>query len=49
MGDNIFLGDRDGVRTPCSGHRSHAGFSKGPIRSAFYLPPIMDAVMAMKR
>ncbi len=44
MGDNIFLGDRDGVRTPMqwTGDRN-AGFSKAdPAR--LYLPVIMDPV-----
>ncbi len=44
MGDNIFLGDRDAVRTPMqwSGDRN-AGFSRAePAR--LYLPPIMDPV-----
>ncbi|TCJ20768.1 maltose alpha-D-glucosyltransferase [Rubrobacter taiwanensis] len=44
MGDNIFLGDRDSVRTPMqwSGDRN-AGFSRAdPAR--LYLPPIMDPV-----
>jgi len=42
MGDNIFLGDRNGVRTPMqwSGDRN-AGFSRAdPAR--LYAPPIMD-------
>ncbi len=44
MGDNIFLGDRDAVRTPIqwTGDRN-AGFSRTePAR--LYLPPIMDPV-----
>ncbi|MFL4987001.1 MAG: maltose alpha-D-glucosyltransferase, partial [Microvirga sp.] len=44
MGDNIYLGDRDGVRTPMqwSGDRN-AGFSRAdPAR--LYAPPIMDPV-----
>ena len=44
MGDNIYLGDRNGVRTPMqwTGDRN-AGFSKAdPAR--LYAPPIMDAV-----
>jgi maltose alpha-D-glucosyltransferase/alpha-amylase len=44
MGDNIFLGDRDTVRTPMqwTGDRN-AGFSRAePAR--LYLPPIMDPV-----
>jgi maltose alpha-D-glucosyltransferase/alpha-amylase len=44
MGDNIYLGDRDGVRTPMQWTPDrNAGFSRGdPAR--LYLPPIMDAV-----
>jgi maltose alpha-D-glucosyltransferase/alpha-amylase len=44
MGDNIYLGDRDGVRTPMqwtgdrNGGFSHADFAK------LYLPPQMDPV-----
>ncbi|CAA9489483.1 MAG: GH13_16 / GH13_36 / GH13_4 / GH13_17 / GH13_ 23 / GH13 / GH13_31 / GH13_40 / GH13_29 / GH13_30 / G H13_35 / GH13_20 / GH13_2 / GH13_1 / GH13_34 / GH13 _18 / GH13_21 / GH13_19 / GH13_10 / GH13_37 [uncultured Rubrobacteraceae bacterium] len=44
MGDNVFLGDRDTVRTPMqwTGDRN-AGFSRAePAR--LYLPPIMDPV-----
>ncbi len=44
MGDNIYLGDRNGVRTPMqwTGDRN-AGFSRvDPAR--LYAPPIMDAV-----
>jgi maltose alpha-D-glucosyltransferase/alpha-amylase len=44
MGDNIFLGDRDAVRTPMqwTGDRN-AGFSRTePAR--LYLPPILDPV-----
>lgn len=44
MGDNIFLGDRNGVRTPMqwTGDRN-AGFSRAdPAR--LYAPPIMDPV-----
>src|SRR5205085_4391060 len=44
IGDNIFLGDRDGVRTPM--HWSpdrNAGFSRAdPAR--LFLPPIMDPI-----
>jgi trehalose synthase len=42
MGDNPFLGDRDGVRTPMqwSGDRN-AGFSRAD-HCALYLPPIED-------
>ncbi|HEX7968591.1 MAG TPA: maltose alpha-D-glucosyltransferase [Stellaceae bacterium] len=44
MGDNIFLGDRDGVRTPMQWSPDrNAGFSRAdPAR--LYLPPIMDPV-----
>ena len=44
MGDNIYLGDRNGVRTPMqwTGDRN-GGFSKAdPAR--LYAPPVMDAV-----
>ena len=44
MGDNIYLGDRNGVRTPMqwTGDRN-AGFSRAdPAR--LYAPPIMDPV-----
>ncbi len=44
MGDNFFLGDRDGVRTPMQWSPDrNAGFSKAdPAR--LYLPAIMDPV-----
>jgi maltose alpha-D-glucosyltransferase / alpha-amylase len=44
MGDNIYLGDRDGVRTPMQWTPDrNAGFSRAdPAR--LYLPPLMDAV-----
>src|ERR1700723_747111 len=44
MGDNVFIGDRNGVRTPMQWSPArNAGFSpSAPQR--LYLPPIMDAV-----
>jgi maltose alpha-D-glucosyltransferase/alpha-amylase len=44
MGDNIFLGDRDGVRTPMqwTGDRN-GGFSRADFAQLF-LPPLMDPV-----
>jgi maltose alpha-D-glucosyltransferase/alpha-amylase len=44
MGDNIYLGDRDGVRTPMqwTGDRN-AGFSRADP-AALYLPFLMDPV-----
>ncbi len=44
MGDNVYLGDRDGVRTPMqwSGDRN-GGFSRADF-ARLYLPPLMDPV-----
>jgi maltose alpha-D-glucosyltransferase/alpha-amylase len=44
MGDNIYLGDRDGVRTPMqwTGDRN-GGFSRADF-ARLYLPPLMDPV-----
>jgi maltose alpha-D-glucosyltransferase/alpha-amylase len=44
MGDNIYLGDRDGVRTPMqwSGDRN-GGFGRSDF-AQLYLPPLMDPV-----
>jgi maltose alpha-D-glucosyltransferase/alpha-amylase len=49
MGDNIWLGDRDGVRTPMQWTADrNAGFSKcDPGR--LYLPVIMDPVFGYQR
>ena len=44
MGDNIYLGDRNGVRTPMQWTPDrNAGFSRADPQR-LYLPPIMDAV-----
>lgn len=44
MGDNIYLGDRDGVRTPMQWSVDrNAGFSRADF-ARLYFPPIMDAV-----
>jgi maltose alpha-D-glucosyltransferase/alpha-amylase len=44
MGDNVYLGDRDGVRTPMqwTGDRN-GGFSRTDF-ARLYLPPLMDPV-----
>jgi len=44
MGDNVYLGDRDGVRTPMHWTADrNAGFSKADF-AQLYLPPLMDPV-----
>ncbi|MDQ3681340.1 MAG: maltose alpha-D-glucosyltransferase [Actinomycetota bacterium] len=44
MGDNIYLGDRDGVRTPMQWSPDrNAGFSRADF-ARLYLPPLMDPV-----
>jgi maltose alpha-D-glucosyltransferase / alpha-amylase len=44
MGDNIYLGDRDGVRTPMQWSPDrNAGFSRADF-AQLYAPPIMDSV-----
>ena len=44
MGDNIYLGDRDGVRTPMQWTADrNGGFSRADPQ-ALYLPPVMDPV-----
>jgi len=44
MGDNIYLGDRDGVRTPMHWTSDrNGGFSRADF-AQLYLPPLMDPV-----
>jgi maltose alpha-D-glucosyltransferase/alpha-amylase len=44
MGDNIYLGDRNGVRTPMQWSPDrNAGFSRADPQR-LYLPPIMDSI-----
>jgi maltose alpha-D-glucosyltransferase / alpha-amylase len=44
MGDNVFLGDRDGVRTPMQWSPDrNAGFSRAEPQR-LYLPPVTDSV-----
>jgi maltose alpha-D-glucosyltransferase/alpha-amylase len=44
MGDNIYLGDRDGVRTPMQWSPDrNGGFSRADF-AQLYLPPLMDPV-----
>ncbi len=44
MGDNVYLGDRDGVRTPMHWTADrNAGFSRADF-AQLYLPPLMDPV-----
>jgi maltose alpha-D-glucosyltransferase/alpha-amylase len=49
MGDNFFLGDRDGVRTPMQWSPDrNAGFSRADPQR-LYLPPIMDTMYGYER
>jgi len=44
MGDNVYLGDRDGVRTPMQWTADrNGGFSRADF-AQLYLPPLMDPV-----
>jgi len=44
MGDNVFLGDRNGVRTPMQWTSDrNAGFSRADPQQ-LYLPPVMDPI-----
>ncbi len=44
MGDNVFLGDRNGVRTPMQWSADRNGGFSTADPAQLYLPPIMDAV-----
>ncbi len=44
MGDNIYLGDRDGVRTPMQWSPDRNGGFSGADFAQLYLPPLMDPV-----
>jgi maltose alpha-D-glucosyltransferase / alpha-amylase len=44
MGDNIYLGDRDGVRTPMQWSPDRNGGFSHANPQALYLPPVMDPV-----
>jgi len=44
MGDNVFLGDRDAVRTPMQWTPDRNGGFSRANPAQLYLPPIMDAV-----
>jgi maltose alpha-D-glucosyltransferase/alpha-amylase len=49
MGDNIYLGDRDGVRTPMQWNADrNAGFSRADF-AQLYLPVLMDPVYGYER
>ncbi len=48
MGDNIYLGDRNGVRTPMQWSPDrNGGFSRADPQSLF-LPPIMDPDLRLR-
>jgi len=44
MGDNVFLGDRDGVRTPMQWTGDRNGGFSGADFAQLYAPPLMDPV-----
>ncbi|HVW22085.1 MAG TPA: maltose alpha-D-glucosyltransferase [Opitutaceae bacterium] len=44
MGDNVYLGDRDGVRTPMQWAPDRNGGFSSADPARLYLPPIMDPV-----
>ena len=49
MGDNIYLGDRDSVRTPMQWSPDrNGGFSQADF-AQLYLPPLMDPVYGLRR
>ncbi len=51
MGDNIWLGDRDAVRSPMqwTPPDRNAGFSTADPPGRLYLPPIMDRSTGSRR
>jgi maltose alpha-D-glucosyltransferase/alpha-amylase len=44
MGDNVYLGDRNGVRTPMQWSSDRNGGFSGSDPERLYLPPIMDSI-----
>ncbi len=44
MGDNVYLGDRNGVRTPMQWSSDRNGGFSGSDPERLYLPPIMDPI-----
>ncbi|MDQ3730648.1 MAG: maltose alpha-D-glucosyltransferase [Pseudomonadota bacterium] len=44
MGDNIYLGDRNGVRTPMQWSPDRNGGFSTDVPERMYLPPLMDSV-----
>src|SRR5436305_12491964 len=44
MGDNVYLGDSDGVRTPMQWTRDRNGGFSRAVFAQLYAPPLMDPV-----